>query len=213
MKRGARFLARQNGLPFYLSGRPCKRGHMSKRVSDTGTCVACKRSLEGQRVAADRAAYNRRKAKERVGKEKLLAQRAADNRKNETPAQRVVRLEKAKLAARGWRESNPSHEGAKTAKRKYKKNNPDQNRAHLAKRRAAKLQRTPKWLDANDWCIIGEFYSLAAIKTKLTGYTWEVDHVIPLQGRTVSGLHTPWNLQVITEAANQRKANKFEATA
>lgn len=213
MKKGARYAATQEGHAFYLSDQPCKRGHLVKRITKTGECTECRRQLENERTAINRAAYNLRKKRERLGKEKLLAQKAAEARRNETLEQKVIRLEKAKIAAREWRKNNPSHEGMKKAKRKYAKNNPEKTRAQLAKRRAAKLQRTPKWLDKNDWCIIGEFYSLAAIKTRLTGYTWEVDHIIPLQGKNISGLHTPWNLQVITELANQRKANKFEVPA
>ena len=56
-----------------------------------------------------------------------------------------------------------------------------------------------------------EAYELAALRSKMFGFSWHVDHVLPLQGKLVSGLHTPYNLQVIPWVDNVRKANKFEA--
>ena len=79
-----------------------------------------------------------------------------------------------------------------------------------AKRRAARLKRTPKWLTEDDLWIIREIYKLAADRTKLHGFSWHVDHIVPLQGDNVSGLHTIYNLQVIPGVENSRKRNKFE---
>ena len=82
--------------------------------------------------------------------------------------------------------------------------------AKTRERQAAKLQRTPTWLTPNDLWMIEEAYELAALRTKLFGFAWHVDHKIPLQGKTVSGLHTPYNLQVIPALENWVKNNRFE---
>jgi hypothetical protein len=50
------------------------------------------------------------------------------------------------------------------------------------------------------------------LRTKMTGIEWHVDHIIPLQGKNVSGLHTPYNLQVIPASWNTAKGNKFEVS-
>lgn len=69
-----------------------------------------------------------------------------------------------------------------------------------AEKRAAKLKRTPSWADKGS---IDEFY-----RNCPPGYT--VDHIVPLQGKLVSGLHILGNLQYLTQFDNFSKHNKFE---
>jgi hypothetical protein len=80
-------------------------------------------------------------------------------------------------------------------------------RFHAAKRRTAKLQRTPPWADMD---AIKEFYAAAQRMTQATGEPYHVDHVIPLQGRLVSGLHVAGNLQILHGSENSKKRNHFE---
>jgi hypothetical protein len=76
------------------------------------------------------------------------------------------------------------------------------------KRHADKLRRTPAWLTSDDWWMIEQAYEIAAKRSKLFGFKWHVDHVLPLRGKSVSGLHTPYNLQVIPAVENLRKSNR-----
>ena len=91
----------------------------------------------------------------------------------------------------------------------YKKLNPAKANANKAKRKAAKKQRTPKWLTDIDFERIENQYKLATILTKLHNEPWHVDHIIPLQGKLVSGLHVPSNLQVLKGSENCSKQNNF----
>ena len=78
-------------------------------------------------------------------------------------------------------------------------------------RKAAQKHRTPAWLTDIDYERIANEYKLAALLTKVTGQKWEVDHIIPLQGKTVSGLHVPGNLRAIPAAQNRSKYNQYES--
>ena len=114
--------------------------------------------------------------------------------------------EKDRINAAIYREKN--RETVLANKRKYQKNNMPKINAAVAKRKSALLQRTPVWLGEDDLWLIEQAYELAALRTKMFGFSWHVDHVIPLQGIKVSGLHTPNNLQVIPGLENIRKKNK-----
>ena len=92
---------------------------------------------------------------------------------------------------------------------KWMKQNPDKVNATNAKRRAFKLQRTPKWLTQKHLDDISHFYKQARELTKTTGIIHHVDHIIPLKGKTVSGLHVPSNLQVIPASDNCSKGNAY----
>lgn len=123
-----------------------------------------------------------------------------------------------------WREANVAHDAArkqayrvanlekvKAAYKQYYDANYPRMLAKRNKQHADKLKRTPAWLTANELWMIEQAYELAALRTKLFGFAWHVDHVIPLRGKLASGLHTPYNLQVIPAIENLRKSNRMEA--
>lgn len=83
------------------------------------------------------------------------------------------------------------------------------NAARTAKKRAKRLKRIPAWLTEFDLFFITEIYDLARLRTDCTGVQWHVDHILPLCGRTVSGLHTPYNLQLLSAKDNIVKSNKY----
>ena len=92
--------------------------------------------------------------------------------------------------------------------RAYKKANPGKVNFSNSKRIADKLQATLK-LSQFDQDYIKYLYIQAKELEKLDGIKYHVDHIVPLRGKTVCGLHVPWNLQVITAEENMKKHNKF----
>ena len=187
----------QIGLKRYFTGRPCKYGHISERYTKRCVCVECSKEYNidyiPKRTYKHSADYyeknkttileNARKHRLRDPKRFMLANRRG---------------------AKKFRQTHP--ERVKQRIEKWRKENPDRLTVHVATRKAKKLSATPSWanLDA-----IKEIYKLAQALTQITGVRYSVDHIIPLQGKLVSGLHVENNLQVMPLNENCRKSNKF----
>ena len=114
-----------------------------------------------------------------------------------------ARLAKQKEA----REKNPEYHRQKT--NEWRKNNMGYILAANALRHANKLQRTPKWLSKEDKAKVKAIYDAARNLTVTTGQQYHVDHIIPLQGKLVSGLHVPNNLQILHWKENLSKRHKY----
>ena len=95
------------------------------------------------------------------------------------------------------------------AHRRWANENPSKVIANAFKRRKDFRRRVPKWLTKEHWKQINAFYLEAARRTRETGIPHCVDHIHPLRGKTLSGLHVPWNLQVLTVAENLRKSARL----
>ena len=125
------------------------------------------------------------------------------------------KTDKGKIAQKKYHASPKGKGVSVQAHRKYRQTpkGKAKHAATAAKYRAAKLQRTPKWLTPEDYKKIQIFYDEAARLTQETGTEYHVDHIIPLQGENVSGLHVPENLQVLIGPGpdgNCSKNNKYE---
>jgi len=109
---------------------------------------------------------------------------------------------------KAWRDANK--ERVKTYNKHYRESNRGKIVFFMANRRNAKLNRTPCWLTETDFEKIKRKYAYAQRKAEKTGERWVVDHIIPLQGKFVSGLHVPANLRVIKNTTNCSKHNHFD---
>lgn len=93
---------------------------------------------------------------------------------------------------------------------KWKEANRPKIRGYKAKRRAKERQATPPWLTKEHYNAILAIYEEADRLTAETGVKYQVDHIVPLSGKTVSGLHVPWNLRAITAEENQRRSRVWD---
>lgn len=94
--------------------------------------------------------------------------------------------------------------------KKYQKENSGKMSYHTSKYRTSKLHRTPKWLTPRDLFKIELMYAIADRLSRITKIKHEVDHIIPLQGKNISGLHIFENLQLLTASDNRHKKNRFQ---
>lgn len=142
-------------------------------------------------------------------------------RRESQKAYRLRNLEKRREATRAWRRNNPTARRDYYNKNKerilqvtglYRKNNSGRVNSWTRTRQAAKLLRTPKWLTSEHLKQIEQFYIDAKDLQWLSDPTdiLTVDHIIPLQGKIVSGLHVPWNLQILPMSMNSSKGTRYE---
>jgi 5-methylcytosine-specific restriction endonuclease McrA len=181
--------AKAAGAKFYFTGDPCKHGHIAPRKTK-GVCIECLK-LEWQRGNETRAEYFAEYNKSEAGqkaKQDYYARNTAVV-KARSKARDTAVVSQYKLA--------------------YKERNPDLYRELVNARRRRFRQATPKWLTAEDKMAIRMHYRLAIELSRRLGVPHVVDHITPLQGETVCGLHVPWNMEVITQDENLKKSNKL----
>jgi hypothetical protein len=97
--------------------------------------------------------------------------------------------------------------------KKYYQSNKEVFFSNNAKRRAKASEATPDWLKGEHKAHMKRTYKLASLMREITGLDYHVDHIVPLNGSDICGLHVPWNLQVLRADLNLSKSNKFEGDA
>lgn len=87
--------------------------------------------------------------------------------------------------------------------------NPARVKANKIKYETKRTAATPRWVTEAELQAMNELYERARALTRETGIRHQVDHIIPLNGKTVSGLHVLGNLQILTQAENVSKSNRY----
>lgn len=169
------------GWRFYFNGKRCKNGHLSIRYTSSKECKTC-RECKNQELKKQQKAW-RLKNKERISA--LGKMRYYNNHEQELERSRrkwVKNPEKVTKTNKAWLAKNPGYVNYVAAKR-----------------RARLLNATPSWANMDE---IKKFYAACP-----SGY--HVDHIHPLQGKTICGFHVLENLQYLPASENQAKSNHF----
>lgn len=184
--------AKTVGASYYFTGEPCKHGHIAPRKTK-GSCIECLK-IEWGRGNVARSQYFKQYNQSDAG---ARAKRKYYERNKEAVIARA--------------QARPDEAKARY-KTKYKQTNPDLYKELVSLRRRRFREATPKWLTSEHKLEIRLKYRLAIELSRYTGVRHAVDHIIPLLGDNVCGLHVPWNLQVITQSDNLIKSNKLVDT-
>jgi hypothetical protein len=217
-----RAAAKAAGLKRYYTGVPCLIGHLTERYASTGKCCECRKNIKARYVKKIRIG----RVKAKVSRKKIKS----------IPAPRKARVQKGEIERKLARDQGnifystgfPCIHGhmcpryvydtrcveCNSAKKKmWKAQNRHKVVASHNERRASKICATPPWLTKEHRARIEAIYLQAQIYTEVTGVPFHVDHIVPLKGKNVCGLHVPWNLRSIKGEENIRKSNKIEEDA
>lgn len=182
--------AQEVGLKYYYTGKPCKHGHVVERRVNDCNCMECRKILKKQY-------YEKYPEKSRYGtpENKQKQKRRYYKKHKESISEYNAQYVKNKL------KTDPNYR--KRNDKKYRDNHPERS----AKRKAQKIQATPKWYEDKQVNIL---YLKRNELSELWDMILHVDHIVPLQGENVCGLHCWDNLQILEASLNISKHNKFK---
>ena len=207
--------AKKEGKVRYFTGKPCANGHIVERNTHTGRCVECNRLRMRRYWNENPDAVQKRNEMLQGYKfknpENYAKYQEAKKQRWQTDIEyRTNTNEKTKEINR-IRYQDPKYKAKKSQQGKeWFKNNSGIAKAKRARRRASMSNSTPNWLTDIQKAQIAEFYEIATALETQTGIKHHVDHIVPLKANGISGLHVPWNLQILTANENLSKGNRYE---
>lgn len=188
-----------------MSTRVCNSCGIEKPFSDYGKRKDCKDGIKPK----CKGCYNKNRPS-RAGSQKAKESWTrwySENRET------LLAIQKSDPARKDYSSTRYKEKGCEIRQQQseYRKTQAHKalNRRKEAKRRASKLKATPPWLSEEHKKQIDGVYWLAQDLRSVTGEAYHVDHITPLKGKNVCGLHVPWNLQVLPADINLSKSNKF----
>ena len=130
-----------------------------------------------------------------------------DKRLAQNKAWRQANRDNVNACIKAWEQANPEKHRARS--RAYYARNKAYYNLKALERRLAVREQTPAW---NDRAKMLAIYAECSKRNEKAGYIkWHVDHIVPLRGKNVWGLHVHTNLRIILASENRAKSNKYDA--
>ena len=199
MKIISRKKAKERGLNRYFTGKPCKRGHVVARYTSNCKCPLCHQQT---RKESD-IKYFLSHSVEIIQKQRKFRKENPDSRKEETRKYYTKNKTKICTKAREWAVDNK--EKMKRIHKRWRSKNPDKLAIAHNRYLSVRNRAIPAWAETE---LIKKVYLMRDILNELWNTNFHVDHIIPLQGKNVCGLHCWNNLQLLDAKLNSSKGNR-----
>ena len=189
-------------LPFYFTGKPCKRRHIEKRRTSNGDCIVCGRIIG--RIA------DKKRSPEKIRIKRHKAYHKDIEKTRQKARENWATNDHRREQASEYRKTPKAKELKKAREQKYRTNSLYKaiKNYHSTLRRHFKRKALPKWSNTK---IIKKIYKACAQFSKDIGIIYHVDHIYPLKmyrdGEWVAcGLHVENNLRIISAPENISKS-------
>lgn len=206
--------AKELHLKKYFTGKSCNKGHLTERYTTNGKCVLCCSERSS-------AAYlrNREKILEKTATKYLRDHTYRELKKEYIRGYYQLNRERCISQSKLWVQQN--RETSRITKASWKRlnsgkvkesnkrdriNNSGRVNFHSKTRQELKRNRVPAWANLG---LISNIYLRCKEISESTNVPHHVDHILPLRGKLVSGLHVIENLRIIPASENIKKGNKL----
>jgi 5-methylcytosine-specific restriction endonuclease McrA len=199
-----------------MEGKICSKCGVDRPLAEfepkRSQCKPCKAAYYREPEMRARMTEHKRRWDAKLGSKEIVAARTGRpevKARAKASSKRFYEKNREKLLAEYAQRRNTEPEFCARAAA-YARKWGSQNGAKVAEATRRRLlvidQAKPSWANAQD---VLQIYKFSEVLTKSTGIEYQVDHIVPLRGKTVCGLHTQANLQVISAKANLQKGNRW----